>query len=102
MIYVDELVKWGGDDAPRAFRNKPSCHMMADSHEELMTVARRIGLRPEWVQDAGTYREHFDLTPSRRASAVANGAIELTLSEMGMLLQERREQERLNKEEGLL
>lgn len=93
MIYVDALVRWGGDDAPRAFRNKLSCHMLADTHEELMAIARRIGLRPEWVQASGTYREHFDLTPSRRASAVVNGAAELTLSEMGWLLQERRAKE---------
>lgn len=39
-----------------------------------MTMAQLIGLRPEWIQDAGTHREHFDLVQSKRAAAVKAGA----------------------------
>lgn len=29
--------------------------------EELLEFAARIGLKPEWIQHAGTWKEHFDL-----------------------------------------
>lgn len=49
-------------------------HLFADSHHELETFARRLGLQPGWVQRPGTHREHFDLTDSKRALALRLGA----------------------------
>jgi uncharacterized protein DUF4031 len=40
-------------------------HLLADTHTELMAFAEQLGLRPEWLQHPGSYREHFDLTPGR-------------------------------------
>lgn len=74
-VYVDSLVVWGGDEAPRCFRHKPSCHMYADSLTELHAMARKVGMRLEWFQNSPTLK-HYDLTPSKRAAAVAAGAIE--------------------------
>lgn len=74
-VYVDSLVVWGGDSAPRCFRNKPSCHMYADTLEELHAFAIKVGLRRAWFQDSKTL-QHYDLTPGRRAIAVRLGAIE--------------------------
>ena len=49
---------------------------------ELVAFARRIGLRPEWIQERGTPREHFDLVASRRSKALALGALETTTKQL--------------------
>ena len=67
-VYVDGLRDYG-------WRHGPSCHLIADSVEELMEFAIAIGLRREWFQPKST--PHFDLTADGRAKAVAMGAIEL-------------------------
>lgn len=41
-------------------------HMISDQagqegSRELAMMAARIGLKPEWLQDAGSPREHFDI-----------------------------------------
>jgi len=76
-VYVDGLIIWGGDDAPRCFRNKPSCHMFADTLEELHSLAAQIGLKSSWFQD-NKRLQHYDLTESKRKLAVRYGAIEVT------------------------
>ena len=53
------------------------CHMTADTTEELLEMAGRIGLRPQWIQHPGTWKEHFDVTAPRRQRAVAAGAVEV-------------------------
>lgn len=53
-------------------------HLFADTPAELREFARRLGLRPSWVQHAGTHREHFDVTASVRARALAFGAEPIT------------------------
>jgi hypothetical protein len=67
-VYVDKLVNYG-------WRHGPSCHLIADSVEELIDFAVSIGLRPEWYQPKSS--PHFDLTAEGRAFAVSAGAIEL-------------------------
>lgn len=53
------------------------CHMTADTRAELDEMADRIGLRRSWIQNPGQWHEHYDLTKSRRALAVAAGALEV-------------------------
>lgn len=50
-------------------------HLMADSSEELHAFAARIGLRRSWAQHEGTWKEHYDVTDSKRRAAIALGAI---------------------------
>lgn len=57
-------------------------HMMADTTEELLAMGDAIGMQRGWLQDAGTPKEHFDVSLERRARAVALGAIEITMREM--------------------
>ncbi len=71
-VYVDPLMDHG-------WRLGPSCHLWADSLPELHVFATSIGLKPAWFQpDTGRGARalpHYDLTASRRAAAVAAGAI---------------------------
>ena len=67
-VYVDRLVDYG-------WRHGPSCHLIADSVDELIEFAIRMGLRPEWFQPKSS--PHFDLNAEGRAAAISNGAIEL-------------------------
>ena len=67
-VYVDNLRDYG-------WRHGPSCHLIADSVEELLEFAVRMGMRPEWFQAKST--PHFDLTAEGRKLAVEHGAVEL-------------------------
>jgi hypothetical protein len=52
-------------------------HLMADTPEELAAFARKLRLRPEWVQYPGTWKEHYDVTDTVRARAIELGAVEV-------------------------
>jgi hypothetical protein len=68
-VWVDELVDYG-------WRLGPSCHLLADTRDELHDFAGRLGLRRSWFQDKPRLW-HYDLTAGRRVAAVALGAIEM-------------------------
>lgn len=74
-VYVDDLTDWGWK---LRGRKVASCHMFTDAVEldELHAMAARMGLRRAWFQEH-RLAPHYDLTPSRRADAVAFGAVEL-------------------------
>jgi len=71
VVYVDEMRIWGPTGL--ACFAKGSCHLTADSEDELTAFARRLGLKDEWFQD--TRVPHYDLTPARRRSALEYGAV---------------------------
>lgn len=71
-VYVDELVVY--PNARGIFR-AGSCHLSADSAEELHAFAAKIGMKRAWFQDHRLL-PHYDLIASKRALAVALGAIE--------------------------
>jgi len=81
-VYVDDMRAIYG----RMFM----CHMIADSHEELVTMARSIGVAEKWLQWRGTHREHFDVCLSKRVLAVRAGAVELTQRELVRKIVERK------------
>lgn len=73
-VYVDTLIDWG-------WRLGPSCHMTADTDEELHAMADAIGMKRSWAQKMDHPRQrhhHYDLVASRRKKAVALGAIEVS------------------------
>jgi hypothetical protein len=81
MVYVDKIFDTSPyKNAPRCMRNG-ACHMWADTSDELFSMARRIGLKLEWVQNSGLDFMHFDLTPKKRAAALCAGAKEVSLKE---------------------
>lgn len=67
-VYVDKLRDWG-------WKLGPSCHLIADTNEELHEFAAKLGMRRAWFQTDGD--PHYDLTASKRAAAVRLGAVEL-------------------------
>lgn len=66
------------DHARIRYGRMTMCHMAADSSDELLDMAARIGVQWKWLQRAGTAREHFDVCLAKRALAVAAGAVEVT------------------------
>lgn len=75
-VYVDNM------RAP--FGRLVMCHMWADTRQELFAMADRIGVARRWFQRPDSVGlpgmtaswEHFDIAQSKRALAVAAGAIE--------------------------
>jgi len=65
-------------------------HLMADNPDELRRFATRLGLRPSWVQKAGTPLEHFDVTAGKRQRAIDLGAVEISYGEAGHLVLAKR------------
>lgn len=80
-VYVDKLRDYG-------WHRGPSCHLIADSVEELMEFAVMIGLRREWFQPKSS--PHFDLTVAGRLIAVRHGAIEIDQRTLVIKLREFR------------
>ena len=52
------------------------CHMIADSPAELIEMANRIGVALKWFQHSASV-PHFDIAKSKKALALASGAVEL-------------------------
>lgn len=70
------------------------CHMIADSTDELLAMADRIGVDRKWLQKAGTAHEHFDIALSKRGAAVAAGAVEVSMMQIGRIIRARRKEPR--------
>lgn len=86
-VYVDNMLR----TATVGHAHSRWSHLLADTHEELIVFADRLGLKHEWIQSAGTYREHFDLTEGVRRRAIAAGAEEITYpSGTGLVLARKR------------
>lgn len=70
MVYVD--------NARHPFGRMLLSHMVADTTEELLEMATKIGVKHEHLQKAGTHEEHFDVCVSKRRKAIQNGAKAVT------------------------
>lgn len=71
------------DDVQHKYGSMLMCHMWADSLEELLAMADRIGVNRKWIQghkELSTGRAknaswlHFDIAQSKKALAVQYGA----------------------------
>jgi hypothetical protein len=63
--------------------------MFADSTDELVDMARALGLKDSWIQKPGTRYEHFDLTHPKRDQAIALGAQSISLRESARIIADR-------------
>jgi hypothetical protein len=83
--YVDSVREY-----PTAgLRHTRFCHLLADTREELHAMADELGVPRRYFQDH-PWRWHHDLPEPLRARAVALGAREVTMHEVGALLKARR------------
>lgn len=73
------------DDMRAKFRRMIMCHMIADTEDELHAMAERIGIAVRWHQG-----DHYDIALSKRALAVAAGAVEITLRQCASMNMRRR------------
>ncbi|WP_430293046.1 DUF4031 domain-containing protein [Pseudomonas sp. B1-22] len=65
------------DDMRAPYGRLIMCHMVADTEEELLAMADKIGVARRWHQYPGADKSHFDICLSKRSLAVAAGAIEI-------------------------
>jgi hypothetical protein len=74
------------DDANLAYKNMKMNHMLADTTEELLDMARAIGVPVKWIQYPGNpKREHFDICSSKRKLAIKHGAVPVTYRELALM-----------------
>ncbi len=80
-VYIDNM------NAP--YGRMKMCHMIADTTEELLAMADKIGISRKWLQKPGTYEEHFDVCTAKKKLAIEQGAQEITMRELGRMLAKR-------------
>lgn len=73
------------DDMKALFGRLIMCHMVAHTDEELHVMADKIGVDRKWFQG-----DHYDIALSKRAIALKNGAVSITLRQCGMLMAVKR------------
>ena len=78
-VYVDDLRPVVNPS--KGWRWPESCHLWADTVEELHTFAGRIGMRRAWFQGHHKSFPHYDLTERRRIAALQAGATYHSLRE---------------------
>ena len=70
--------------------NVHSCHMTADTLEELHQMADKIGMKRSWFQSKKGSLPHYDLVRSRRILAIEHVAIEITLKQFAEMIRTQR------------
>lgn len=82
MVYVDTM--------NAKFGRMIMCHMMADTREELLEMADRIGVARKWIQSSGTPSEHFDICLSKKKMAIQLGAREVGWKQIADIINKRK------------
>lgn len=85
-VYVDDMYKYPMGQ----FGRMKMSHMVADTVEELLEMADKIGVARKWIQHAekGKGWVHFDISISARRRAIAAGAKQITLRELALMTME--------------
>jgi len=63
--------------------------MIADSQQELLEMADKIGVQRKWIQDYGLPREHFDICMTKKKLAIEFGAKEIHFKELATMTSNR-------------
>ena len=94
-VYVDDMHL----DPMGQFGRMKMCHMIADTTEELLSMAEKIGVSHWHLQHASKPREHFDIATSKRTLAVKYGAVEITMRQAACMTGRRGVEKILGKPE---
>lgn len=78
------------DDMKAAYGRMIMCHMLASDDNELHGMAAHIGVARRWHQTPPRHDSHYDIALTKRALAVAAGAIEITWRQAGCMALRRR------------
>lgn len=78
------------DNFKAVFGRMIMSHMIADTHEELVAMADKVGLKRDWIQHEGEYCEHFDVCLEKRKLAIKYGAIDITPKELVIKMREKK------------
>ncbi|HEF4731762.1 DUF4031 domain-containing protein [Burkholderia multivorans] len=90
-VYVDDMYRHPiGEFKTASGRVYKMSHLIADTSEELLAMVRVIDVNPKWIQHRGTRDEHFDITISKRAAAIAAGAVPITMEQCGAMNKRRK------------
>ena len=82
MLYVDSM--------RMPFGRMLMSHMIADTPQELAEAEKTLGLPKGSIQYPSTWKEHLDVSQSKRAEAIKMGAKVTPTKELAMMLIERR------------
>lgn len=82
MVYVDQMNK--------KYRGMLMCHMLADTEEELIEMAKKIGVDLKWHQFPNTYKSHFDICKKKKKIAIELGAKEVSRKDIGLILKDKK------------
>ena len=64
------------DDVRHPFGRMVMCHMWADTLDELLVMADRIGVQRKWLQQPPKASWiHFDISLGKKAQAITAGAV---------------------------
>lgn len=89
-VYVDDMYKTNLGQ----YQRMKMSHMLADTREELMAMAKALNLKMEWLQKRGTPSEHFDISLLKRQMAIRLGAQEVSMKFIVRKIQEKKLNER--------
>jgi hypothetical protein len=77
-VYVDNMYA----NPIGQFGRMKMSHMAADTHDELIDMAKKIGVNVKWIQHEGEGGEHFDIAMGKRDLAIKHGAIPVGMYEL--------------------
>lgn len=77
------------DDFFAAYGRMKMCHLLADSDGELHALADAIGVDRKHHQNTVS-GSHYDIAKSKRALAIAAGAVPITYRQAAMMTKHRR------------
>jgi len=81
-IYIDNM--------RASFGRMIMCHMIADTHDELIEMADKLTLNRKWLQQSNNHGEHFDISLGYKKRAIQFGAIEISMRELAQKTYDRR------------
>jgi Protein of unknown function (DUF4031) len=85
-VYVDDMYLYSMGQ----FGRMKMSHMLANTTEELVAMARKIGVPAKWIQHAGSHDEHFDIAMTKRDLAISLGAVRITMKQAAAMNARRR------------